>query len=130
MTELDFGSKHLGASTDGPGDDRLLDLAGFDSFDDTVLLNTTDLAEEDEHLALRILLVSHEMIDEGRAGIAITTDGDTLISAIGDEGKDVIELIGHATGFGDVSDRTSSIKLGSDDVVHHSDNFIRTWLPS
>jgi hypothetical protein len=57
----------------------------LDGVDDAVFFDTTDLAEEDEHLALRILFVTQEMVDECRAGVTITTDGDTLVSTIGDK---------------------------------------------
>ena len=61
----------VGAGTDGPGDDGLLDLAALDSLDDAVFFNTTDFTEEDEHLALGVGLVAEEMINEGGSGIAI-----------------------------------------------------------
>lgn len=69
--------KHLGASTDLPGGDRLLDLVGLDSLDDTVLFDTIDLTEEDEHLALEGSLVAE------------------ICSGVSDGGEDVVEFVGH-----------------------------------
>ena len=87
VTELNFGGEHLGAGTDGPGDDGLLDLAALDSLDDAIFFNTTDFTEEDEHLALGVGLVAEEMIDEGGSRVAITTDSDTLVGTVGDNGR-------------------------------------------
>ncbi len=86
-----------------------------------VLFDSTHLTEEDEHLAVGVLLVTEEMVDEGRSGVAVTTDGDTLVRAVGDERENVVQFVGHASGLGDVSDRSWAVELGSDDVVHHSE---------
>ena len=92
----------------------------LDSLDDAVLLNTTDLTEQDKHLAVGVRLVAEQVVDEGRAGVAVTTDGNTLVRAVGDEREDVIQLVGHASGLGDVADRSRAVELGSDDVIHHT----------
>jgi hypothetical protein len=75
------------------GDDRLLDLAALDSLDDAVLFNTTDLTQEDEHLAFGVGFVAEEMVDEGGSGVSITTNGDNLVGAVGDDGQDVVEFV-------------------------------------
>ena len=93
MTELNLGREHLRAGTNGPGDDGLLDDALLDGLDDAVLLDTTDLTEEDEELALGVLLVAEQVVNEGRAGVAVTTNGDTLVGTVGDERQDVVQLV-------------------------------------
>jgi hypothetical protein len=47
------------AGTDSSGDDGLGDLAQLDGLDDTVL-DTTNLTEQDDHLATGIGLVENE----------------------------------------------------------------------
>lgn len=63
VTELNLSREHLGASTNGRGDDRLLNDTLFDGVDDTVFFDATDFTEEDEHLALAVLLVTKEVVD-------------------------------------------------------------------
>jgi hypothetical protein len=117
VSELDLGREHLGASTDGPGDDGLLDGSVLDGLDDSVLLGSTDLSEEDEHLALRVLLVSEEVVDEGRSGVSVSSNGDSLVSSVGNDGEDVVKLVGHSSGLGDVTDGSGSVELGGENVV-------------
>lgn len=83
MTELNLRSKHLGTSTDGPGNDGLLDDTLLDSLDDSVLFSTTNLTQKKKHLALGIGFVSEKMVDEGGTGVSVTTDGNTLIDTVG-----------------------------------------------
>lgn len=59
------------------------------------------------------------MVDEGGAGVAVTTDSNTLVDTVGGCGDDVVELVGHAAGLGDVADGTLAVELGGDNVVHH-----------
>jgi len=120
VSELNLGGEHLGAGSDGPGDDGLLDGSVLDSFDDSVLLDSSNLSEKDEHLALGILLVSKKVVDERGSGVSISSDGDSLVGSVGDEREDVVELVGHSSGLGDVSDGSSSVELGGEDVIHHS----------
>lgn len=58
VSELDLCFKHGRASSDSPGNDRL----GYDTllhgFNDTILLNTSNLPKEDQDLAPRIGLIS------------------------------------------------------------------------
>ena len=119
VAELHLCGEHLCASTDGPSNDRFLDLPRLDGLNDTVLFNTTDFTKQDEHLALGVRLVAKEMVNKSRARVAITTDGNTLIGAVGDDRKDVVELVGHASRFGDVADRAGAVELRRNDVVHH-----------
>ena len=120
VTELNVGSEHFGASSDSPGDDRLLDLSRLDSFDDTVLFDTTDFSEKDEHLAVGVSLVSKEMVDEGSSGVSVSSDGNTFVGTVGSERENVVEFVRHSSGFRDVTDRSSTVKLGREDVVHHT----------
>jgi hypothetical protein len=120
VTELNLGGEHLGAGTDGPGDDGLLDDALLDGVDDSVLFDTSDLSQEDEHLALGVLLVTEQVVDKGGTGVSVTSDGDTLVGTVGSERQDVVQLVGHSTGLGDVTDGSGSVELGSDNVVHHT----------
>jgi len=50
------------------------------------------------------------------------SDSDTLVGAIGNEGKTVVELVGDISGLGDVANATGAVELGRDDVVHMSSN--------
>ena len=59
------------------------------------------------------------MVDNGGAGVTVSANGDTLVGAIGDEGKDVVQLVRHASRLGYISDRASAVELGRNDVVHH-----------
>jgi hypothetical protein len=92
----------------------------LDGLNDAVLFDTTNLTEQDEHLAVGIFLVTEEMVNESRARVTITTDSDTLVGTVGDEREDVVKFIGHASRLGNISDGAWAIELRSDDVVHHS----------
>ena len=83
VAELHLGLEHARASTDGPGDDWLGDDAVLDGLDHPVLLNTTDLTQKEEDLALRVGLVSEHVVDEGGSGVAITTNGNAFVDAVG-----------------------------------------------
>ncbi|KAI6751769.1 hypothetical protein HG531_006465 [Fusarium graminearum] len=120
VTELDLSLEHAGAGTNGPGDNRLGDDALLDGLDDLVLLDTTDLAKQDKDLALGIGLVSQKMVDESGTGVSVTTNGNTLVNTIGVLGDDVVELVGHTTRLGDVTNGTLAVELGGNDVVHHT----------
>ena len=120
VTELNLSGEHTGNSADSPGNNGLGDGTGLDSLDHTVFLNTTDLTEEDEDLALRVGLVAEHVIDESGTGVPVATDSDTLVHTIGGLGNNVVELVGHTAGLGDVTDGTLAVELGGNDVVHHA----------
>jgi len=131
VTELDLGGEQRGDSTNGPCDNWLGDLAGLDGLDDSVLLNTTDLSEHQEDLAVIILLVTEHVVNKGGTWVPVTTNGDTLAYTVGVLADDVVELVGHTTRLGDVTDGTLAVELGSDNVVHHTTSvtdFESTWL--
>jgi hypothetical protein len=120
VAELDLGGEHASHGANGPGDDGLGDDTGLDGLDHAVFLNTTDLTKEDENLALRVGLVAKHVVDESGTGVPVATDGNTLVHTIGGLGNDVVELVGHATRLGDVTDGTLAVELGGNDVVHHA----------
>lgn len=120
VTELNLGLEHAGASANGPGDNGLGNDALLDGLDDLVLLNTTDFTEQDENLALGVILVAEHVVDEGGSGVAITTNGNTLVNTVGVGGNDVVEFVGHTTRLGDVTNGTLAVELGGDNVVHHT----------
>src|SRR6266576_3729624 len=119
MAELNLCREHLRAGSNSPSDNRLLDLALLDCIDNTVFLDATDLAKEDEQLALRILLVSEQVIDERGSRVAITTDGNTLVSAIGIQREDIVQLIRHATRLRNITNGAWAVELGCNNVIHH-----------
>jgi hypothetical protein len=120
VTKLNLSLEHAGASTDGPGDNRLGNGAVLYGFNDTVLLNTTDLTEQEEDLAIRIGLVTQEVVDKSGTGVAVTTNGDTLVDTIGGLRDDVVQFVGHTTGLGNVADGTLTVELRSNNIVHHT----------
>jgi hypothetical protein len=131
VTELDLGGEHTSDGTNGPGDNGLGDDAGLDGLDNAVLLNTTDLTKKDEDLALRVGLVAKHVVDESGTGVPVTTNGNTLVHTVGGLGNDVVELVGHTTRLGDVTNGTLAVKLGGNDVVHHATSvtdLVRTRL--
>ncbi|KAI6762874.1 hypothetical protein HG530_008854 [Fusarium avenaceum] len=120
VTELNLGLEHAGAGTNGPGDDGLGDDALLNGLNNLVLLNTTNLTKQDKDLALGVGLVAQKMVDEGGTGVAITTDSNTLVHTVGVLGDNVVELVGHTTRLGDVANGTLAVKLGGNNVVHHT----------
>lgn len=60
------------------------------------------------------------MVDKCRAGVSVTTNGNTLVDTIGCVTDDVVQLVGHTSGLGDVSDGSRAVELGCNDVVHHA----------
>jgi hypothetical protein len=120
VAELDLSGEQTSDSADGPGNNRLGDDTGLDCLDHTVLLNTTNLTEKDEDLALRVGLVAKHVVDESGTGVPVATNGNTLVHTIGGLGNNVVELVGHTTRLGDVTNGTLAVELGGNDVVHHA----------
>lgn len=120
VTELYLSLEHAGAGTDGPGDERLSNGAVLHSFNDTVLLDTTNLTEQEEDLAIRIGLITQEVVDESGTGVAVTTNGDTLVDTICSLRDDVVQFVGHTTGLRNIADGTLAVELGGNNVVHHT----------
>ena len=71
-------------------------------------------------VACQVIFVEQKVIDERGPGIAVTTNGNTLVGAVGHKGEDVVQLVQHASRLGNVADRTCTVELGGDDVVHHT----------
>lgn len=131
VTELHFSGKHAGDRTNGPGHDGLGDCAVLYSLNHAVLLNTTNLTEQHEDLALRVGLVAEHVVDKSGTGVSVTTNGHTFVDTVGGVGNDVVELVGHTSRLGDVTDGTLTVELGSDNVVHHTTsvtNLVRAGL--
>lgn len=120
MAELDLSLEHAGAGTNGPSNDGLGDSTVLDGLNDTVLLDTTDFTEQQEDLALRLVLEAEQVVDESGTGVTVTTDGHTLIDTVGVLGNDVVQLVGHTTGLGDVANGSLAVELGCNNVVHHT----------
>lgn len=120
VAELDLRLEHARAGANGPRDDRLGNGAILDGLNDTVLLHAANLTEKQEDLALGLGLVSQQMVDEGRSRVSVATDGNTLVDTVCVLRDDVVQLIGHTTGLGDVANGAVAVELGGDDVVHHT----------
>ena len=60
------------------------------------------------------------MVNKGGSGVAVATDGDAFVNAIGMNGTDVVELVAHASGPGDVCNVARAVEAAADDVVHHA----------
>ena len=120
VAELHFRLQHAGDGADGPGHDWLGDGAVLDSLDHAVFFYTTDLTQKQEDLAVGVGLVAEHVVDESRAGISVTANGHTLIHTVGSVGDDIVQLVRHAAGLGDVANGAVAVELGSHDVIHHA----------
>jgi len=60
------------------------------------------------------------MVDEGSSGVSVSSDGDTFVGTVGRERENVVEFVRHSSGFRNVTDRSSTVKLGRENVVHHT----------
>lgn len=60
------------------------------------------------------------MVDECRSWVSITSNGHTLVHAVGSLGNDVVQLVTHTTRLGDVANGTGTVELGGNNVVHHT----------
>ena len=72
MSKLDVGVEHGGTGANAPGDDRLGDLLVLDQLPHLVLLGAAHLAQHDDDLHLRVLLVAPDVVDERRPGVPAT----------------------------------------------------------
>jgi hypothetical protein len=120
VSELDFGGQHGCDGSDGPGDNGLGDHSLLDGLNDTVLLDSSNLSEQDQDLALGVGLVTQQVVNEGGTGVTISSDSNSLVDTVGGGSNDVVQLVGHTSRLGDVSDGTGTVKLGGNDVVHHT----------
>ena len=46
---------------------------------------------------LRVVMVTHEMVHEGRARVPVSSNGDPFVDAVSVQTNDVVKLVGHAT---------------------------------
>jgi hypothetical protein len=131
MSELNFSLEQASHGSDRPGDNGLCDLASLDGLNDTVFLDTTYLTQKEEDFDIRVILESEHMVNEGCSWITITSNGDALADTVGHVGDDVVQLVGHTTGFGDVANGAGSVQFGGDNVVHHTTgvaNLVGAWF--
>ena len=70
-------------------------------------------------VARQAIFVAQKVIDGRGPGIAVTTNGNTLVG-VGHKGEDVVQLVQHASRLENVADGTCTVELGGDDVVHHT----------
>mmetsp|Transcript_71915 Transcript_71915/g.155306 ORF Transcript_71915/g.155306 Transcript_71915/m.155306 type:complete len:858 (-) Transcript_71915:25-2598(-) len=120
VAELHLRREAGGAGADAPGDDGLRDAAALHGVHELVLVDAADLAEEEEHLGLGVVLVAEEVVQEAAARVAVTADGDALVDAVGAAGDHVVQLVGHAARLGDVRHGAGAVQARHDDVVQHA----------
>mmetsp|Transcript_13165 Transcript_13165/g.52746 ORF Transcript_13165/g.52746 Transcript_13165/m.52746 type:complete len:1108 (+) Transcript_13165:373-3696(+) len=120
VAELDLERKGRRARPDAPRDERLGDAARLERLDDVVLVGAADLAEEDEDLAVGVVVVPQQVVDEARPRVPVAADGDALAHAVRVARDYVVELVRHAARLGHVAHRARPVELGGDDVVEHA----------
>eukprot|EP00042_Codosiga_hollandica_P036398 m.278177 g.278177 ORF g.278177 m.278177 type:complete len:466 (+) comp54882_c0_seq10:1212-2609(+) len=120
MSELDLGGEHGRTGTNAPCHQGLLDLARLERFTDPILLNSSDLAEEDKLLDVGICLKAQQMLQESGARIPVASNGHSFVDTVCIAGNDVVQLIAHATRTRNVRDASWTIQLRGQHVVDHS----------
>ena len=120
MTKLHVGGEHVRAGADTPGHNGLGDPARLQEVAHSVLLDAAHFAEENEHFDVWVVLISEQVVDEGGARVAVAPDGDALVDPVGVDRADVVELVAHPAGPGDVGHVARSVEAAADDVVHHA----------
>mmetsp|Transcript_60820 Transcript_60820/g.98467 ORF Transcript_60820/g.98467 Transcript_60820/m.98467 type:complete len:506 (-) Transcript_60820:816-2333(-) len=131
MAELDLRREARGAGAHAPGHDWLGDATLLHGLDEVVLVHAAHFAQEHQHLCLIVVLVAQEVVQEAAARVAITSDSDALVHAVSLLGNHVVELVGHASGLGDVGHGAGAVEPRHDDVVQHAAgvaNTQATWL--
>mmetsp|Transcript_46225 Transcript_46225/g.142995 ORF Transcript_46225/g.142995 Transcript_46225/m.142995 type:complete len:588 (-) Transcript_46225:519-2282(-) len=120
MAELDLRREARGARANAPGDHWLCDPAGLDRLDEVVLVRAADLAEQKKDLGARVVLVPEEVVEEAAARVPVAANGNALVDAIRVAADDVVQLVGHAPGLGDVGNGAGAVQAGHHDVVKHA----------
>jgi len=120
MPELNTGRQKGRAGPGDPGHQGLGDLALLESSNDPVLVLAAQLAQACDHLYGRIHFIAHYVVQHGGAGIAISSDGHTLVNAVGVAGDYIEGLIEHASRLGDESHTSRPVELGGDDILNGS----------
>lgn len=87
--------------------------------------NTTDLAYRDGG----IILVAQKVIDKPRAWVAVASDRDTLVHAVGVTGDDIVQLVRHTPALGDVCHRSWSVQLHSARIDLHERRLVGPSSP-
>jgi hypothetical protein len=60
------------------------------------------------------------MVDKSGTGVSVTTNGNTLVDTVGVLRDNVVELVGHTTRLGDITNGTLAVELGGNNVIHHA----------
>mmetsp|Transcript_79918 Transcript_79918/g.185577 ORF Transcript_79918/g.185577 Transcript_79918/m.185577 type:complete len:619 (-) Transcript_79918:445-2301(-) len=131
MAELNLRRKARGASAHAPGHDRLGDAARLHRLDEVILIRTTDLTQQQEELRASVILVAQEVVQESAARVPVSANGHTFVDTVRVAANDVVELIRHAAGLGNVSHGARPVEPRHDDVVEHATsvaNAQATWL--
>ena len=78
VAELHLRGEHTSAGADTPSHQWLRDALLSQCLAHLVLLDATNLAQQDDQLRVRIVLVAHYMVHEGRAGVTVAADRHAL----------------------------------------------------
>ena len=78
MAELNALRHVFDRSAGNPHYQGLFDLFGFYRLDDFPFFFAADFAKADEHLDRRVGFEAQQVFEQGRTGISVATDGDTL----------------------------------------------------
>ena len=117
VPELHARGEHFGAGARHPNHERFGDPPVFERVHDGVFFGSAQLAQADEHLDGGVGLVAQEMVEQARAGVGVTADGDALVDAVGVARHDVEGLVGEAAALADVADAAGAVQFGVDDVI-------------
>mmetsp|Transcript_65820 Transcript_65820/g.170882 ORF Transcript_65820/g.170882 Transcript_65820/m.170882 type:complete len:209 (-) Transcript_65820:242-868(-) len=120
VTKLHLGGEARGARAHAPCNDGLRDAARLDGVDEVVLVCPADLAQEKQHLGTTVVLVAEEVVQEAAAGVAVPADCHAFVDSVGVAADDVVQLVGHPTGLGDVCNRARAVQARHHDVVEHA----------
>mmetsp|Transcript_23113 Transcript_23113/g.64129 ORF Transcript_23113/g.64129 Transcript_23113/m.64129 type:complete len:367 (+) Transcript_23113:930-2030(+) len=120
VAELHLSGEARGASANAPRDHGLGDAARLHGLNKIILVHPANLAQQQQDLGARVVLVPQEVVQKAAARVAVATDGHALVDAVRVPADDVVQLVGHATGLGDVSDGARAVEAGHHDVVEHA----------
>merc|ERR1719506_1622773 len=83
MAELDVKAEIIRTRPNAPRDHRLREAPVLDSRNHIVLINAANLAEQNDHLALRVRLVLQDVVNESAPRVPITADSNAIADAVG-----------------------------------------------
>mmetsp|Transcript_35104 Transcript_35104/g.88484 ORF Transcript_35104/g.88484 Transcript_35104/m.88484 type:complete len:204 (+) Transcript_35104:681-1292(+) len=120
VAELHLRGEARGAGAHAPSDDGLGDAARLHGLDEVVLIHAADLTQEKQDLGTTVVLVAEEVVQEAAAGVAVPADCHAFVDSVGVAADDVVQLVGHPTGLGDVCNRARAVQARHHDVVEHA----------